>query len=74
MSLISRINDLSIAIRDKFNSTTPRLVPTGGISGQVLTKTGTGGTDFSWQTSGSSSVNEEELKSFAVAMSIALGG
>lgn len=49
MSLASRVTDLAAAIRDKINLMMPRLVPTGGAAGEVLTKTGT--TDFNagWQ-------------------------
>ena len=35
-TLVSRINDLALSVRDKFNSIAPRLVPTGASDGQVL--------------------------------------
>lgn len=38
-SLVSRIADLAAAVRDKFNAIAPRLVATGGTTGQVYTKT-----------------------------------
>ena len=50
MSLASRVNDLAIAIRDKLNTMTPRLLPAGGAAGQVLAKSS--GADYasSWAT------------------------
>jgi hypothetical protein len=39
MSFASRVNDLAGAIRDKINLMVPRLLPSGGTSGQVLAKT-----------------------------------
>lgn len=38
MSLVSRITDLAVAIRDKINAMMPRLMPSGGAAGQVLRK------------------------------------
>jgi hypothetical protein len=38
MSLISRINDFAGAVRDKLNLMMPRLLPSGGTTGQVLAK------------------------------------
>lgn len=40
MSLASRVNDLAAAVRDKINAMMPRLLPSGGTVGQVVTKTG----------------------------------
>lgn len=39
MSLVSRVTDLAVAIRDKINAMMPRLMPSGGTAGQVLRKT-----------------------------------
>ena len=49
-TLVSRITDLSGAVRDKLNLMMPRLLPAGGSTGQVLGKSS--GTDYatSWQT------------------------
>lgn len=44
MSLSSRISDLVVAIREKLNTMTPRLLPQGGTSGQALVKAS--GVDF----------------------------
>ena len=49
MSLVSRINDLTIAVREKFNTLMPRLLPSGGTVGQVITKTGVADLVFAWQ-------------------------
>jgi hypothetical protein len=38
MSLVDQINNLAGAVRDKLNLMTPRLLPAGGASGQVLAK------------------------------------
>ncbi len=38
-TLVSHITDLATAIRNKLNLMTPRLIPAGGILGQVLAKT-----------------------------------
>lgn len=38
MSLAARVTALAGAIRDKLNTMTPRLLPTGGATGQVLAK------------------------------------
>jgi hypothetical protein len=35
MSLVGRIQDLAVAIRDKFNAISPRLLPTNAASGQL---------------------------------------
>lgn len=50
MSLVAQITALAAAVRDKFNAVTPRLLPSGGSAGQVLTKSSA--TDFAanWTT------------------------
>lgn len=49
MSLASRITDLAGAIRDKINQMMPRLLPSGGTTGQVLTRTSGGDYASAWQ-------------------------
>lgn len=39
MSLAQRITDLAVAVRNKLNAMTPRLLPAGGSTGQALVKT-----------------------------------
>ena len=50
MTLVSRIGELAAAVRDKLNTMTPRLMPAGGTTGQVLTKDTATDYDVSWQT------------------------
>jgi hypothetical protein len=38
-TLVARVSDLVVAIRDKFNAIAPRLLPVGGTAGQIPTKT-----------------------------------
>lgn len=47
-TLASRINDLASAVRGKFNQIMPRLIPTGGTSGQVLTKASNADYSLTW--------------------------
>jgi hypothetical protein len=49
-TLQNRLSDLAIAVRDKINLMVPRLLPTGGSTGQALVKTA--GADYAaaWQT------------------------
>lgn len=49
-TLASRITSLAGAIRDKLNLMTPRLLPAGGTTGQVLTKLAATDYDVSWAT------------------------
>lgn len=71
MSLIDNISNLAIAIRNKINTMTPRLLPSGGITGQVLSKSSNTDYATNWvdQSGGGSGVDE----SFVVAMSIIFG-
>ena len=39
MTIASRVTDLAAAVRDKINTMMPRLLPSGGTTGQVLAKT-----------------------------------
>lgn len=48
MSMASRITDLAAAVRDKINLMVPRLIPAGGTTGQIVTKTGAGNYVFGW--------------------------
>ena len=47
MSLASQVSALAGAIRDKLNTMTPRLLPSGGTGGQVLSKIN--GTNYNTQ-------------------------
>ena len=47
-TLAERVSDLAGAIRDKLNSMTPRLLPAGGGTNQVLAKTGTADYAVGW--------------------------
>lgn len=47
-SLASRINDLTVAIRNKMNLMSPRLLPVGGSIGQFIQKTGAGDGAAGW--------------------------
>ena len=50
MSISSNVNALAAAVRDKINLMMPRLMPSGGTTGQVLTKTSATNYAASWQT------------------------
>ena len=50
MTRSSRVNDLAIAVRSKFNAIFPKLVPEGGTANQALLKNGTANLDVGWQT------------------------
>jgi len=52
-SLASRLADFAAAVRDKLNTMTPRLVPAGGTTGQVLTKASNANYDDVWTDPGS---------------------
>lgn len=60
MSLASNVVLLAAAVRDKFNAIAPRLIPTGGTTGQVLSKTSNTNYDVSWTTpaGGSSGISD----------------
>ncbi len=47
MSLASQVSALAGAVRDKINAIMPRLLPSGGVTGQALTKIS--GSDYSTQ-------------------------
>lgn len=49
MSMASRVSLFAEAVRDKFNLVTPRLIPAGGTTGQVLKKTGAPNYAMAWQ-------------------------
>lgn len=48
MSFSSQVSALAGAIRDKLNTITPRLIPAGGTTGQVLSKSGSADYAFGW--------------------------
>jgi hypothetical protein len=48
MSLASQVSALAGAIRDKINTMMPRLLPAGGTTGQVLSKTSGTNYDTGW--------------------------
>jgi len=50
VSLASRINDGFVAVRDKLNLMVPRLLPSGGSAGQVLTKASSNNYEAGWVT------------------------
>lgn len=50
MSLASQVTALAGAIRDKLNTMTPRLLPAGGGTGQVLAKVNTTDYNVTWVT------------------------
>lgn len=54
-TLSSRISDLAAAVRDKFNAINPKLIPSGGTTGQVLAKKSDTTNDVEWKTVSSSS-------------------
>lgn len=51
-TLVSRITDLAIAIRERLNLIMPRLLPSGGVDGQVLTKNGSEPFSSEWRNAG----------------------
>lgn len=50
MALADRVTALAVAIRDKINTMMPRLLPSGGTTGQVLAKIDGVAFNVSWQT------------------------
>ena len=50
MSLVTQITALAAAVRDKLNTMTPRLLPSGGTTGQVLSKSSATDYATSWVT------------------------
>lgn len=79
MSLTSRISDLAGAIRDKFNAITPRLIPAGGSSGQVLIKGPGADYDAGWQTvagagPGNLVISEEQPANSCLWLQLNVGG
>lgn len=48
MSFSSQVSALAGAIRDKLNTITPRLIPAGGTTGQVLSKSDSADYAFGW--------------------------
>lgn len=71
MSLTDKITLLTEAIRNKFNSINPRLIPSGGTVGQVLTKKTVSNYDTEWVDGNTDGAVDE---SFVVTMSITFGG
>lgn len=53
MSLASQVSALAGAIRDKLNTMTPRLLPSGGTTGQVLSKINGTAYNVQWTTASS---------------------
>jgi hypothetical protein len=51
-TLVSGINNLALAIRNKINLMVPRLLPGGGAVGQVLSKQSLNDYDSGWVTLG----------------------
>lgn len=68
MTLISRINEFAAAVRDKFNTIAPRLLPPGGTTGQVLTKATAADNDVTWQTPTSGGGGSAESLGLSIAM------
>lgn len=66
-TLVERISDLTVSIRDKFNSL--RTVPTASEANLVLTSTGTN--TYAWQ---SAQEGSSDAESVAIQYSILLGG
>ena len=66
-SLVERISDLAVSVRDKFNSL--RTVPIASGENLVLTSTGTN--TYSWQEAQN---NNSEAENIAIQYSILLGG
>ena len=50
MSLVDQINGLAVAVKTKFNAIAPRLIPTGGVTGQLLGKTSNSNYAVGWIT------------------------
>jgi hypothetical protein len=74
MSLASQVSALAGAIRDKINTMTPRLLPAGGTTGQVLSKTNATDYNAQWVTpaagqGGSGIPTREVVVSFTQAAS-----
>lgn len=68
MALIDRINALAAAVRDKLNAMTPRLLPSGGGTGQVLTKISATDNDATWQTPASGGGGSTESLGLGIAL------
>ncbi len=68
--LIENISNLTVAIRTKINSMSQKLVPTGGQTGQVLSKSSNSDNDVQWVDPSEGATDE----SFIIAMSIVYGG
>lgn len=49
-TLSARVTDLAAAVRDKINLMVPRLMPSGGASGQALVKTSGANYAAGWAT------------------------
>lgn len=72
MLLADRINALASAIGNHLrDAVTPRLIPPGGSTGQMLTKASSADSDVAWATPAAG--GSQDLKPFAVAMAVALG-
>jgi len=50
MALVEQIANMAAMVREKFNSLTPRVLPSGGSAGQVLTKASAADYAATWQT------------------------
>lgn len=72
MALIDQISLLATAIKNKLNTMTPRLLPSGGVTNQVLAKSSNTNYATTWvePTAGTGGVDE----SFVITMNITFGG
>lgn len=70
-SLKENIESVVVAIRNKFNNIQPKLVPSGGNVGQVLSKQSNVDNDVAWVDSQAVGGVDE---SYTIAMSIIFGG
>lgn len=57
MSLAARVTDLAAAVRDKINLMVPRLLPSGGSTGQVLAKTAATNYAAGWADAGGTEIH-----------------
>ncbi|MDZ7824676.1 MAG: hypothetical protein U5K75_12040 [Ahrensia sp.] len=67
MTLVSRATDLAAAVRDKINLMVPRLLPSGGGTGQVLSKTSATDNDVAWTSLGNISARTITIDATAPA-------
>lgn len=63
MSVASGVTNLAARIRDKINDMVPRLIPTGGTSGQALVKLSGTDYDVTWTDVGGSGLTYRQIMS-----------